>query len=130
VGGDLVFDHCALALSYACHVDRDRARHSTRLSKSRARRCCEFGSRDHSHQEFPWCCKHHRARRYREHVEDGYGQFGQNFTIEGLPDDAVCIGDRYQIGSALFEVTQPHPLFFSLFERIAGERDLARGTAI
>jgi ferredoxin-NADP reductase/MOSC domain-containing protein YiiM len=36
-----------------------------------------------------------------------YGQFGENFTIEGLPDDAVCIGDRYQIGSALFEVTQP-----------------------
>jgi hypothetical protein len=24
-----------------------------------------------------------------------------------LPDDAVCIGDRYQIGSAMFEVTQP-----------------------
>ena len=36
-----------------------------------------------------------------------YGEFGENFTIEGLPDDAVCIGDRYQIGSALFEVTQP-----------------------
>jgi len=36
-----------------------------------------------------------------------YGQFGENFTIEGLPDDVVCIGDRYQIGSALFEVTQP-----------------------
>jgi MOSC domain-containing protein YiiM/ferredoxin-NADP reductase len=35
------------------------------------------------------------------------GQFGENFTIEGLPDDAVCIGDRYQIGDALFEVTQP-----------------------
>jgi ferredoxin-NADP reductase/MOSC domain-containing protein YiiM/ferredoxin len=36
-----------------------------------------------------------------------HGQFGENFTIEGLPDDSVCIGDRYQIGSALFEVTQP-----------------------
>ena len=36
-----------------------------------------------------------------------YGQFAENFTIEGLPDNAVCIGDRYQIGSALFEVTQP-----------------------
>ncbi|WP_407152016.1 MOSC domain-containing protein [Bradyrhizobium sp. ORS 86] len=35
------------------------------------------------------------------------GQFGENFTAEGLSDDAVCIGDRYQIGSALFEVTQP-----------------------
>ena len=36
-----------------------------------------------------------------------HGQFGENFTIEGLPDDVVCIGDRYRIGSALFEVTQP-----------------------
>ena len=36
-----------------------------------------------------------------------FGQFGENFTIEGLPDDTVCIGDRYQIGGAVFEVTQP-----------------------
>jgi MOSC domain-containing protein YiiM/ferredoxin-NADP reductase len=36
-----------------------------------------------------------------------HGQFGENFTVEGLPDDAVSIGDRYQIGDALFEVTQP-----------------------
>jgi ferredoxin-NADP reductase/MOSC domain-containing protein YiiM len=36
-----------------------------------------------------------------------YGQFGDNFTVDGLPDDEVCIGDRYGIGSALFEVTQP-----------------------
>jgi ferredoxin-NADP reductase/MOSC domain-containing protein YiiM/ferredoxin len=41
-----------------------------------------------------------------------YGQFGENFTIEGLPDDAVCIGDRYQIGNALFEVTQPRVTCF------------------
>ena len=36
-----------------------------------------------------------------------YGQFGENFTVSGLPDDQVCIGDRYKIGGALFEVTQP-----------------------
>jgi ferredoxin-NADP reductase/MOSC domain-containing protein YiiM len=36
-----------------------------------------------------------------------HGQFGENFTVEGLPDDAVCIGDRYQIGGAVFEITQP-----------------------
>jgi ferredoxin-NADP reductase/MOSC domain-containing protein YiiM len=36
-----------------------------------------------------------------------YGQFSENLTVEGLPDDEVCMGDRYQIGSALFEVTQP-----------------------
>jgi ferredoxin-NADP reductase/MOSC domain-containing protein YiiM/ferredoxin len=36
-----------------------------------------------------------------------HGQFGENFTVEGLGDDEVCIGDRYQIGSGIFEVTQP-----------------------
>ncbi|MBV8550984.1 MAG: MOSC domain-containing protein [Acidobacteriaceae bacterium] len=36
-----------------------------------------------------------------------FGQFGENFTVTGLPDNEVCVGDRYRIGSALFEVTQP-----------------------
>jgi ferredoxin-NADP reductase/MOSC domain-containing protein YiiM len=36
-----------------------------------------------------------------------FGQFGENFTVDGLCDDEVCIGDRYRIGAALFEVTQP-----------------------
>ncbi len=36
-----------------------------------------------------------------------YGQFGENFTVDGLSDREVCIGDHYRIGTALFEVTQP-----------------------
>lgn len=36
-----------------------------------------------------------------------YGQFGENLTVDGLGDDEVCIGDRFRIGGALFEVTQP-----------------------
>ena len=36
-----------------------------------------------------------------------YGQFGENFTVDGLPDAEVCIGDRFRIGSALFEISQP-----------------------
>jgi len=36
-----------------------------------------------------------------------FGQFGENFTVEGLPDNEVCIGDHYRIGGAEFEVTQP-----------------------
>jgi len=36
-----------------------------------------------------------------------FGQFGENFTVDGLPDSEVCIGDRYRIGGAIFEVTQP-----------------------
>jgi ferredoxin-NADP reductase/MOSC domain-containing protein YiiM len=49
--------------------------------------------------------------RYWEHElgrdDFVYGQFGENFTVDGLPDDVVCIGDRYRIGEAVFEVTQP-----------------------
>ena len=41
----------------------------------------------------------------REDLEAG--NFGENFTIAGLGDDEVCIGDRYAIGDAEFEVTQP-----------------------
>jgi ferredoxin-NADP reductase/MOSC domain-containing protein YiiM/ferredoxin len=36
-----------------------------------------------------------------------HGQFGENFTVDGLADEEVCIGDRFQIGEATFEVTQP-----------------------
>ena len=36
-----------------------------------------------------------------------HGQFGENFTVDGLTDDEVCIGDRFRIGEAVFEVTQP-----------------------
>jgi ferredoxin-NADP reductase/MOSC domain-containing protein YiiM/ferredoxin len=36
-----------------------------------------------------------------------HGQFGENFTVDGLPDAEVCVGDRYRIGSALFEISQP-----------------------
>src|SRR5262249_17840720 len=43
-----------------------------------------------------------------------HGQFGENFTIDGLPDDMVGIGDRYLIGSALFEVTQPRVTCYRL----------------
>ena len=43
-----------------------------------------------------------------------YGQFGENFTVEGLPDDEVCIGDRYGIGTAVFEVTQPRVTCYRL----------------
>jgi ferredoxin-NADP reductase/MOSC domain-containing protein YiiM len=51
-----------------------------------------------------------------------YGQFGENFTIEGLADDAVCIGDRFQIGTALFEVTQPRVTCYRVGIRMSEPR--------
>ncbi|CAN5424053.1 MOSC and FAD-binding oxidoreductase domain-containing protein [soil metagenome] len=50
------------------------------------------------------------------------GQFGENFTVDGLADDTVCIGDRYQIGDAVFEVTQPRVTCFRFGMRMAEPR--------
>jgi len=51
-----------------------------------------------------------------------YGQFGENFTVEGLADDEVCVGDRYQIGGAVFEVTQPRVTCFRVGIRLDDPR--------
>ncbi len=48
-----------------------------------------------------------------------FGQFGENFTVDGLPDDEVCVGDRYRIGSALFEVSQPRVTCYRVGIRMA-----------
>ncbi|MFI5960367.1 MOSC domain-containing protein [Cryptosporangium sp. NPDC051539] len=48
----------------------------------------------------------------------GYGHFGENFTVTGLADDEVCIGDRYRIGDAEFEVTQPRVTCYRLGLRL------------
>ena len=50
------------------------------------------------------------------------GQFGENFTVDGLADDEVCIGDRYRVGGALFEVTQPRVTCYRLGIRMAEPR--------
>ena len=43
-----------------------------------------------------------------------YGIFGENFTTEGLDERSVYIGDQYQIGNAVVEVTQPRMPCFKL----------------
>ncbi|UFW44554.1 MOSC and FAD-binding oxidoreductase domain-containing protein [Bradyrhizobium sp. WSM471] len=66
-------------------------------------------------------------RYWQEHLGRSnlvHGQFGENFTVEGLADTNVCIGDRYRIGSALLEVTQPRVTCYRLGIRM-DEPDMA-----
>jgi MOSC domain-containing protein YiiM len=46
-------------------------------------------------------------RKELPEVPFSWGKFGENLTTEGLREDAVCIGDRLRIGSAILMVTQP-----------------------
>ncbi|MEV0736555.1 MOSC and FAD-binding oxidoreductase domain-containing protein [Streptomyces sp. NPDC050549] len=63
-------------------------------------------------------------QRYFGRADLGYGQFGENLTVDGLSDDEVCIGDRYRIGEAEFEVTQPRVTCYRVGMRF-GEPELA-----
>ena len=58
-------------------------------------------------------------------VELPWGTFGENFTTEGLVEDAVHIGDRFGIGSAEFAVTQPRMPCYKLGIRF-GRPDMVR----
>ena len=50
---------------------------------------------------------YHYWERFLGRDDFSFGQFGENLTVEGLADNEVCIGDRYRIGDAVFEATQP-----------------------
>ena len=65
-------------------------------------------------------------RHWRQHFgrdDLSYGMFGENLTVDGLPDNEVCIGDRYRIGGAEFEVTQPRVTCYRVGMRL-GEPEL------
>ena len=61
-------------------------------------------------------------RRYLRRSDLTWGIFGENFTVDGLPDDQVCIGDRYRIGEAEFEVTQPRTTCYRVGVRLGEPR--------
>jgi MOSC domain-containing protein YiiM/ferredoxin-NADP reductase len=47
-----------------------------------------------------------------------HGIFGENLTVDGLADNEVCIGDRFRIGSAVVEVSQPRDTCYRLGIRL------------
>jgi MOSC domain-containing protein YiiM len=58
-------------------------------------------------------------------VEVPWGAFGENFTSEGILEDQIRIGDRVQVGSAEFMVTQPRLPCFKLGIRF-NRRDMVK----
>jgi MOSC domain-containing protein YiiM len=46
-----------------------------------------------------------------------YSAFGENITTSGLLETAVCIGDVYEIGTALLQVSQPRYPCFKLSQK-------------
>ena len=51
-----------------------------------------------------------------------FGQFGENFTVDGMTEEDVHIGDVFRVGDALMEVSQPRPPCFKLGIKMAMPR--------
>jgi MOSC domain-containing protein YiiM len=58
-------------------------------------------------------------------MELPWGMFGENFTTEGLLEDATFIGDHFRIGEAMVAVTQPRMPCFKLAIRF-GRDDIVK----
>jgi len=58
-----------------------------------------------------------------------HGQFGENFTVTGLLEDDVGIGDVFRIGEARVQVTQPRTPCFKLGIRMGDDGFPARFAA-
>ena len=54
-----------------------------------------------------------------------WGMFGENLTVTGLDESAIRIGDTYQIGSAVVQVTQPRQPCFKLGIRFGNQKVVA-----
>lgn len=54
-------------------------------------------------------------------IQQPYGFLGENLTLSGFDETEVCLGDRFQIGSALLEVTQPRSPCWKLGEHAASQ---------
>lgn len=59
------------------------------------------------------------------HRLDAPGAFGENLSSRGIIEDAVCLGDRFRIGTALVEVSQSRQPCWKLNDRFA-IADMAR----
>lgn len=58
-------------------------------------------------------------------TEMPYGMFGENLTTEGLVEEGVCIGDRFRVGTAVLQITQPRMPCFKLGIRF-GRPDIVK----
>ncbi|TKH29501.1 MOSC domain-containing protein [Bacillus cereus] len=46
-----------------------------------------------------------------------YGAFGENITVSGMSEEDVCIGDTFELGQAIVQVTQPRQPCFKLAKK-------------
>jgi MOSC domain-containing protein YiiM len=84
-----------------------------RLERSQLDGDAQADLKNHGGLDKAVCCyaaEHYpdwRAALGKTETDFSYGAFGENFTLSGLTEDSVCIGDIYTVGTASVQVSQP-----------------------
>ena len=68
-----------------------------------------------------YCYPHEHYAYWSERLsrdDFAFGQFGENFTTQGLLENEVCIGDKLRVGEALIQVTQPRVPCYKLARKM------------
>ncbi len=65
----------------------------------------------YSADHFPFWCHELQRRDFQA------GAFGENFTVTGLTEKGVCIGDIWEVGEALVQISQPRQPCWKLSRR-------------
>ena len=68
-----------------------------------------------------YCYPHENYAYWRKELQRDdfhYGQFGENLTTQGLLENEVCIGDIYEIGQAVIQLTQPRVPCYKLANKL------------
>ena len=68
-----------------------------------------------------YCYPHENYAYWRKELQRDdfqYGQFGENLTTQGLLENQVCIGDIYEIGQAVIQLTQPRVPCYKLANKL------------
>ncbi len=68
-----------------------------------------------------YCYPHEHYAYWSKRLERddfAFGQFGENFTTQGLLEHEVCVGDKLRIGGALIQVTQPRVPCYKLANKL------------
>ena len=75
---------------------------------------------------YVYCTQHYTYwREELPDVELGWGHFGENFTVDGMDEESIHIGDEFSVGTAQLVVTEPRIPCFKLGVRF-GRADMPK----
>ncbi len=108
--------------TYATGIDKQAVEGPVRLARLNLAGDSQGDRKNHGGQYQAVYCypREHYAfwANQLERDDFAFGQFGENFTTQGLLETAVCVGDVFRVGAAVIQITQPRVPCYKLANKL------------